>query len=466
MIRLEQLVTLLPTVFPWPQSDENACRLANKIGVVRARLQSLCDDFRELFAWLPMRAEMAERAASTVGDAANAEWEELWKTLDEQQSITQIAAMQTVMKPLLERLRATANDERAQQQLDRLAISLATSSAAAASLRGRFEQLAYTAEQLAMGMDFRFLFNPQRRLFSIGYNVEEGRLDRSHYDMLCSESRLASYLAIAKGDVEASHWFRLGRHATIAAGRFALLSWGGTMFEYLMPPLFHRQYEGSLLTQSCAAAVLRQQQYGRQHDIPWGISESAFGALGINSDYHYRSFGVPGLGLKRGLAKDLVVSPYSTLMALTVDPAASVENLRALSKEGALGWWGFYDALDYTPERLPFGKRRLVVRCYMAHHQGMGLLALANVLRGGSIQRRLQRASAGPRERTAVARARADGDDTVRSERRRNRTRRRSAGNATTRQSPFNRHSQRQSAHPLAFQRQIQRDADQRRRRV
>ncbi len=185
---------------------------------------------------------------------------------------------------------------------------LANTSLLAESLVSRLTRAAQRAEELALGMDFKFLYNAQRRLFSIGYNVDEGMLDRSHYDLLCSESRLASYLAIAKGDVEALHWFRLGRHATVTEGQFALLSWGGTMFEYMMPPLFQRQFEGSLLTQSCYAAIRKQQQYGRLHRVPWGISESAFGALAVNADYHYRSFGVPGLGLKRGLAKDLVIS--------------------------------------------------------------------------------------------------------------------------------------------------------------
>lgn len=261
------------------------------------------------------------------------------------------------------------------------------SSSPARALINRLTAVARRAEALALGMDFKFLYNAQRRLFSIGFNVDEGILDRSHYDLLCSESRLASYLAIAKGDVEATHWFRLGRHATITEGQFALLSWGGTMFEYLMPPLFQRQYEGSMLTQSCHAALRKQQRYGRQHRVPWGISESAFGALAVNADYHYRSFGVPGLGLKRGLAKDLVISPYSTMMALTLDPKAAFSNLQHLQAEGAHGHWGFYEALDYTADRLPVGKRRLIVRCYMAHHHGMSLLALANLLHGEAIQR-------------------------------------------------------------------------------
>lgn len=381
LLQVEQFITLLPADFKADEIPDQSRGLYQKLRVVRGRLQGLSDDVRTLLPWLPVIAE------HSIGATA-ATWSELAALLSEAQSLQHLTALEETTAQAIDRLRASNDVAAHQQQVKAISVAIQSGSQAAKALIGRFDELALVAESLALGMDFRFLFNPQRRLFAIGYNVEEGRPDRSHYDMLCSEARLASFLAIAKGDVEAAHWFRLGRHATISAGKFTLLSWGGTMFEYLMPPLFQRQYEGSLLTQSCQAAVLRQQEHGRQHKIPWGVSESAFGALAINSDYHYRSFGVPGLGLKRGLAKDLVVSPYSTLMALTIDPVAAVNNLHGLEAEGALGEFGFYDALDYTPERVPFGNRRIVVRCYMAHHQGMGLLALANVLHGGSIQRR------------------------------------------------------------------------------
>jgi cyclic beta-1,2-glucan synthetase len=380
-VGMEQFLTLTGAEPETGDNQDPARRLNQKTRIVRGRLQSLLADRDALLPWLPI---MAERAASDQ----SAIWTELSEILRETRSLQQLADLAQRAEPALERLRSSNGDLVQRQWIETLVTAMNSSAGAAKDLIQRFERVGQRAEEFAVGMDFRFLFNAQRRLFSIGYNVEEGRLDRSHYDMLCSEARLASYLAIAKGDAEASHWFRLGRHATISAGKFTLLSWGGTMFEYLMPPLFQKQYEGSLLTQSCRVAVLRQQEHGRQNNIPWGISESAFGALAINSDYHYRSFGVPGLGLKRGLAKDLVVSPYSTLMALTIDPAAAVENLQTLVEEGALGDFGFYDALDYTPERVSFGKRRIVVRCYMAHHQGMGLLSLANLLQGGSIQRR------------------------------------------------------------------------------
>jgi cyclic beta-1,2-glucan synthetase len=247
-------------------------------------------------------------------------------------------------------------------------------------------------ESLAKEMDFTLLYNPQRRLFAVGFNLEEGRLDRAHYDMLASEARIASLVAIAKSDTEHRHWFQLGRALTeTPVGGVGLLSWGGTMFEFLMPTLFTRDVPGSLLERSCEAAVTRQIAYGRQRDVPWGISESAFSAQAANGDYHYQSFGVPGLGLKRGLGKDLVVSPYSTALALPIRPDAAIANFQALRNQGAEGPWGFYDAIDYTPERVPTGERRVIVFCYMAHHQGMIMAALANLLRDQSMQRRFQR---------------------------------------------------------------------------
>ncbi len=260
--------------------------------------------------------------------------------------------------------------------------------AAAGGLRLRCLALSDRVERMALNMDFQFLFNAQRRLFAIGYNLEDGRLDRSHYDMLCSEARLSSHLAIAKGDVAYKHWFQLGRQLTFTAGQPGLLSWGGTMFEFLMPLLFQRSIPNSLLTQACEAAVARQAEYGRQRGVPWGVSESAFAALAGNSDYCYQSFGVPGLGLKRGLADDLVVAPYATMLALPVDAQSAVENLRRLAEEQALGSHGFYEAIDYTPQRVPPGRRSVPVRCFMAHHQAMSLTAIANVLLDDMIVKR------------------------------------------------------------------------------
>ncbi len=228
--------------------------------------------------------------------------------------------------------------------------------------------------------NLRFLYDPARRLFSLGYNLELRRLDPSYYDLLASEARLASFVAIARGETPVEHWLTLGRPFGVVEGRPVLLSWTGTMFEYLMPQLLMPSYEGSLLDAACREAVAAQIDYGARRGIPWGISESAFSAVDAQQIYQYQAFGVPGLGLKRGLADDLVVAPYATALALMVEPGAAVSNLKRLVRLGARGAYGFYDAIDFTPRRSPAGQEGVIVATYMAHHQGMTLLALDNVL--------------------------------------------------------------------------------------
>ena len=236
--------------------------------------------------------------------------------------------------------------------------------------------------------DFSMLFDEQRLLFSIGYNTAEGHLDNSYYDMLASECRLASFLAIAKGDVPQEHWFRLGRQITAADGRRALLSWSASMFEYLMPLLVMRSWPMTLLDETYTAVVGRQISYGREIGVPWGVSESAFNVKDADLTYQYQAFGVPGLGLKRGLSEDIVVAPYACILALPVAPGQAVDNLVALETLGARGRFGFYEAVDFTPGRVPAGQRRAVVRAYMAHHQGMSLVAVGNTLTDGRMQKR------------------------------------------------------------------------------
>ena len=204
-------------------------------------------------------------------------------------------------------------------------------------------------------MDFRFLYNPERHLFSIGLNVATGRLDQSHYDLLASEACLASFLAVARGEVPRKHWFQLGRLPTFVAGQQGLISWGGTMFEYLMPRLLLPVARGTLLDAAERAAVARQIEYGRENKVPWGISESAFNVLDAAQDYQYQSFGVPGLGLKRGLGLDRVIAPYATLLAVPIAPHEALINLDRLRGEGAEGPFGFCEAIDYTLDRLPEG---------------------------------------------------------------------------------------------------------------
>ncbi len=239
-------------------------------------------------------------------------------------------------------------------------------------------------------VDHGFLYDSSRHLFSIGYNAEERRLDAGYYDLLASEARLGTFVAIAQGQAAQESWFALGRMLTTVGGEPILLSWSGSMFEYLMPMLVMPSYENTLLDQTCTAAVQRQIEYGRQRGVPWGVSESGYNATDAALNYQYRAFGVPGLGLKRGLAEDLVVSPYSTVMALMLAPADACANLQRLASEGAAGRYGMHEAIDYTPSRLPRGQSSAIVRSYMAHHQGMSLLALSHVLLGRPMQRRFE----------------------------------------------------------------------------
>ncbi|MCE7958160.1 MAG: DUF3131 domain-containing protein, partial [Acidobacteria bacterium ACB2] len=269
-------------------------------------------------------------------------------------------------------------------------------------LSPRLCDVAARATALADGMSFGFLFDRERQLFSIGYRLSDtggpGLRDTSFYDLLASESRLASFFAVAKGDVPQSHWFRLGRPVVSVEGVPTLVSWSATMFEYLMPLLLMRTYPGTLLDQTCRMAVRRQVRYGRERRVPWGISESAYNLVDRLGAYQYKAFGVPGLGLKRGLSDELVVAPYATALAALVDPAEAARNFRRLSAQGAEGPLGYFDAVDYTPRRPedPEGRdgaaadeRRtpgpvpgVVVRNTLAHHQGMTLVAIADVLLG------------------------------------------------------------------------------------
>ena len=260
--------------------------------------------------------------------------------------------------------------------------------AAGAALASRLNELAETARTMAAQMRFDFLYDPMRKLLSIGYQVSAGNLDPSCYDLLASEARLASFVAIANGDLPARHWFRLGRAVTPVARGAALVSWSGSMFEYLMPSLVMRAPAGSLLAQTNRLIVQRQIAYGEELNVPWGISESAYNARDLELTYQYSSFGVPSLGLKRGLGDSIVIAPYATALAAMVEPGAALRNFTRLANAGAQGPYGFYEAMDYTPRRLPNGEVVAIVRAYMAHHQGMTIVALANALLNGLMRAR------------------------------------------------------------------------------
>jgi len=276
------------------------------------------------------------------------------------------------------------------RQLAELGISTADpGNAQARKHLDAIEDLAMRAGALAE-MEQGFLYDEARHLMSIGYSVDEQRLDTGFYDLLASEARLGVFVGVAQGQIGQESWFALGRLLTRAAGAPVLLSWSGSMFEYLMPMLVMPSYENTLLDQTCHGAVLRQIDYGAQRGVPWGVSESGYNATDAELNYQYRPFGVPGLGLKRGLADDLVVAPYASMMALMIAPNAACDNLTRLAAAGAAGRYGLYEAIDYTAARLPRGQDCAVVRSFMAHHQGMGLLALTYLLQERPMQRRFE----------------------------------------------------------------------------
>lgn len=349
------------------------------------QVRALRHDWQEFLSWVPLTT--ARLSSKSLGTDSIRYWQTLWNTLVADFSLRGLVRAAESSETEFTKLRevSTPADRDNVELLEKV---VHTAAQAAGDLIRRVSGLVERCETLALETDFRQLYDSNRKLFAIGYNLEDARLDRSYYDLLASEARLASFVAIGKGDAEQRHWFQLGRPLTEAVGTRLLLSWGGTMFEYMMPVLFTRLYPDTLLGHTCAAAVDRQIEYGRQQGGPWGISESAFSAVSSTLNYHYQSFGVPGLGLKRGLARDLVVSPYSTALALMVRPKEALANFKALASAGADGLWGLYEAIDYTPERVPAGQKSLLVRCYMAHHQGMTLVALTNALRHNLMQRR------------------------------------------------------------------------------
>jgi cyclic beta-1,2-glucan glucanotransferase len=257
-----------------------------------------------------------------------------------------------------------------------------------AMLRRTAANITAIADELVAGTELDFLFDRQRHLFAIGYNVTEGRRDSTYYDALASEARLASFIAIAMRHVSQEHWFKLGRLMAPVGYQRALVSWSGSMFEYLMPLLIMRTYRRTLLGETYEAVINRHIEYAKGLGVPWGVSESAYNVQDAGGNYQYRAFGVPGLGLKRGLADDVVVAPYASLLAAPIRPREVLDNLEHLESEGALGPLGYYEAIDYTPDRLEPGQRRAIVKTYMAHHQGMSLVALNNCVNANVMQAR------------------------------------------------------------------------------
>ncbi|HEX2186552.1 MAG TPA: glucoamylase family protein, partial [Chloroflexota bacterium] len=364
---------------------------------VERQVDAALDVVKRYLSWVEPLVDQPEDRLQPLGEAARA-WRR--QALTRAPSLRALASGEFGPLTALLALRAVADElpPALRTWLHEVTEEAARARWLAGEMLGRVQQLMNQAEDLSSEMNMRFLYDPERRLFSIGYNVSEMRIDPSLYDLLPSEARLGSFVAIARGEIPAEHWWALGRSFGLAAGRRVLLSWSGTMFEYLMPLLLTRSYEHSLLDEACRAAVAAQIAYARQRGVPWGISEAAFAGVDASQIYQYQAFGVPGLGLKRGLEDDLVVAPYATALALLVDPHEAARNLRRLARQGMRGPYGYYESIDFTPQRQPAGQSGVIVYTYMAHHQGMTLVAIDNALHDGVMPRRFH---ADPRVRTA-----------------------------------------------------------------
>jgi len=347
--------------------------------------------------------EFAVRVGSLIRMVANlAPWlspeaEAVWNLIDQAhrpdlKSFTLESAPRT-LQALDEHLQALAKGaalgEEARAALPHLRNALARSQEMHARLAGKLADLAAHAAALAEAMDFSFLYNSKKKMVAIGYDGDEKAVSKYHYDLMASEARAAVFCAIAKNEMPQEAWFQLDRTQTNCQREDVLISWTGTMFEYLMPALWMRSYPNTMLDHSARAAVLAQQRYARSKSIPWGISESSSAQRNPDGHYRYFAFGVPGLGLNHdGASDELVVSPYSTFLALGTDPRGAISNLERMKKMNWLSTYGFFEAGDFTPSRQVRGERHQVVRNWMAHHQGMTLLAITNALCDSSMQRR------------------------------------------------------------------------------
>jgi hypothetical protein len=353
---------------------------------LQRQIEAHAKDLHQLAPWATVPLGSVADPAAVPTKASSEQWRRLLRDLDRIPTLREAAELgralprrvsdligQTKVAALIQLQEAVRHGgEFAQQRLDQL--------------RRQADACARHA-----AMDFRFLYDARRELLSIGFNVTDLRMDAGFYDLLASEARLTSYVTIAQGQLPQDHWFAMGRLLTSTGRSPALLSWSGSLFEYLMPLLVMPTFEHTLLDETCRAVVARQIAYGAQRNVPWGISESGYNTTDAQLNYQYRAFGVPGLGLKRGLADDLVIAPYASVMALMVAPIKALKNLMRLQAEGREGAYGMYEAVDYTPSRVPRGEgehQGVTIRSFMVHHEGMSLLSLEYLLLDRPMQRR------------------------------------------------------------------------------
>ncbi|MFZ0663386.1 MAG: glucoamylase family protein [Acidobacteriaceae bacterium] len=294
-------------------------------------------------------------------------------------ALNRAAAFATELEKRL--TRASTRSENHNALIGKLRARLPAAGDRMKQLAARIHAISSEAFRKAEAMDFSFLVQKQRQLLSIGYEVNAGKLHDACYDMLASEARIATFIAVSRGDLSQQSWFKMGRAHTSAFGCFILLSWTGTMFEYLMPSLWMRSYPDTLLARSLSSAVQIQRRFARRFGIPWGISESGYGKKDDAGHYQYEAFGIPQISLKWDADAGPVISPYSTFLALGIDPDAALDNLHRMAKAGWIGAYGFYESADYSESKTP-----VLVREWMAHHQGMALLAILNLLDNNAVQ--------------------------------------------------------------------------------
>ncbi len=377
LLRLEASATTLAALLV--DSEPQVLQSAPSVGprwwaqALAGQCSDTLDELAFLAPWLA-HTGMTERLRDLLGPTGAPTLQELVALKDRWQAGPGAASV----------IEATPADR---EIIEAIARHLADAAGRAAGRIAEIERIAALCAELAV-MEYDFLYDKTRHLLSIGYNVGDRRLDPSCYDLLASEARLTTFVAIAQGQIPQESWFALGRLLSRTDGESALMSWSGSMFEYLMPLLVMPTFANTLLDQTCHAAVARQIAYGKRRGVAWGISESGYNAVDVALNYQYRAFGVPGLGLKRGLAEDLVIAPYASALALMVLPGQSCRNLQRLAAEGLAGPYGFYEAVDHTKARLPRGHASAVIRSFMAHHQGMIFLSVAHLLLNRPMQKR------------------------------------------------------------------------------
>jgi cyclic beta-1,2-glucan synthetase len=368
---LRQSVDSLQKAVAAATADADAAWYA---AAAQAQIQDAADEMCELMPWLTWAPDQLEALKVTLPSealAALARLEAISPCSSLQDMHSELGSVTSDLQNIVDHCRDDASRGQCQ-------IVFAVATQALNAVRSRIKRVDHLCAECGnlADMDFRFLYNPTRKLMTIGFNIDQNKTDDGYYDLLASEARLASYVGIVSGQLPREHWFALGRQLTSVGGKAALLSWSGSMFEYLMPLIVMPSYPQTLLHQSMQAAVERNIDYGRDRSIPWGVSESGYNLTDAQLNYQYKAFGVPGLGYRRRLSEDVVIAPYATMLALLVNPVAAVVNLRRLAQIGAAGRCGLFEAIDYTPDRIPEPGRPEIIRSFMAHHIGMGLLSL------------------------------------------------------------------------------------------